>query len=350
MSRKYYFDYLRVFAALFVVIIHVCSPNWYSAPMNGMSWKGLNLFDSVSRWGVPIFTMISGALFLSKEVSIKKIYSKYIFRLLMAFIFWSFIYTAADSIILGKFNFVDSFNSFIRGNFHMWYILMLVGVYMCIPIFKLIVDNKKVMKYFLSLSFIIAFVIPTGINIIQDFVTRESILNVVKSINTNITTMRLGMFSCYAFYFMFGYYLSNEISIKKNHRIVIYILGLFGFLLTFFLTLIVTLKQQKHDELYYSFNTVNVFLESFALFVFFKYHKFENRKVNKFIERISKLTFGIYLVHPLIVKLLSVLFNFNSLSFNVFICVPVMTILVFIISCLITFILSYIPIIRKYCI
>lgn len=45
------------------------------------------------RWGVPVFVMISGALFLSKnEISTKVIFSKYVLRIVTAFAAWSFIY------------------------------------------------------------------------------------------------------------------------------------------------------------------------------------------------------------------------------------------------------------------
>ena len=79
MERKTYCDYLRLIATFAVVVLHVAASNWYSTDVNGLEWQSFNFYDSVVRWGVPIFVMISGSLFLSREISIRKIYSKYIF-------------------------------------------------------------------------------------------------------------------------------------------------------------------------------------------------------------------------------------------------------------------------------
>lgn len=248
-----------------------------------------------------------------------------------------------------NFNLLESITTTIKGHYHMWYILMIIGLYMCIPLFKVIVKDKSTMKYFLCLSFIFAFAIPWSIHLAQDLITKESILTIINTISRDINLMNLSMLSCYAFYFVFGYYLSN-LNIKKKERVVIYILGIVGFVLTIGLTLLITLKNQEVNEFYYNFFAVNVFLEAYGLFVFFKYCKFKNEKLNKIAEEVSKYCFGIYLVHALVIEKLASVFGINSMSFNPFISVPSIAILVFIISCLISMILNHIPIIKKYCV
>ena len=67
-GRILYFDFLRVFATLAVMIIHVASQNWwYGTSVPSFEWQTFNFFNSIVRWGVPIFGMISGALFLNKR-------------------------------------------------------------------------------------------------------------------------------------------------------------------------------------------------------------------------------------------------------------------------------------------
>ena len=46
----------------------------------------------MSRFGVPVFFMISGALFLKKDISFRQIFT-YIKKLITKLIFWSFIYS-----------------------------------------------------------------------------------------------------------------------------------------------------------------------------------------------------------------------------------------------------------------
>lgn len=51
------------------------------------------MIDSGVRWAVPAFLMISGAVFLEKSIVIKDILRKYIFRIALAYAFWSAVYT-----------------------------------------------------------------------------------------------------------------------------------------------------------------------------------------------------------------------------------------------------------------
>ena len=48
-KRLVYLDYLRVFATLAVMILHVSSRNWYKLDVNSFDWKVLNVYDSIVR-------------------------------------------------------------------------------------------------------------------------------------------------------------------------------------------------------------------------------------------------------------------------------------------------------------
>ncbi len=78
-KRIVYIDYLRVVAILGVIMLHVSAQNWYNIDVSSFAWQTFNFFDAISRYGVSIFVMISGALFLGKDISIKTICKKYIF-------------------------------------------------------------------------------------------------------------------------------------------------------------------------------------------------------------------------------------------------------------------------------
>ena len=66
-GRILYFDFLRVFATLAVMVLHVGAQNWYGTNVSSFEWQTFNFFHSVTRFAVPIFVMISGALFLNKR-------------------------------------------------------------------------------------------------------------------------------------------------------------------------------------------------------------------------------------------------------------------------------------------
>ena len=65
-----YFDLIRLFSSFGVILIHVSAQKWYSTFPGQYKWEVLNFYHSISRWSVPEFFMISGALFLNKSSSI----------------------------------------------------------------------------------------------------------------------------------------------------------------------------------------------------------------------------------------------------------------------------------------
>ena len=80
-KRIDYFDILRAVAIIGVVSIHASSGYIESSNDNISLVRGMYLiFNKLTRFCVPLFFMISGALFLDckKDISIKTMYSKYI--------------------------------------------------------------------------------------------------------------------------------------------------------------------------------------------------------------------------------------------------------------------------------
>lgn len=336
-------DYLRVFATFAVMILHIAGSNWYTTDVNGIEWQTFNFYDSIVRWSVPVFVMISGVLFLNREINIRVLYSKYIFRMITAFIAWSFFY--AIKIYLGGNGIASAIVSFVEGHYHMWFVFMIIGIYVCVPFVKEIVKSERLVKYYLILSFSFAFLIPQIMMLISDF-TPEFVIKVAGVVNSDVSNMNMSFVMGYIFYFILGYYIYS-IDLNKKHRMYIYFIGMLGFSMTVLLDLIVALKTQKYCSNYYGNFTINVLFESLAVFVFFKYHVFKNERINGFVIKLSKYSFGAYLVHACIIEMLPK-FGINSLMCNPIIAVPVMGLIVFIISFSISYIIHKIPILNKY--
>ena len=130
-NRIAYFDAIRAFATIAVIMLHVCAANWYAWPVTASSWITCSAYDSVVRWCVPCFIMISGALFLDKKINLKRLYSKNIFRIVVAFVFWSAIYTFVPSLIN---NGENKLLTFLEGHYHMWFLFTIIGLYIISPI------------------------------------------------------------------------------------------------------------------------------------------------------------------------------------------------------------------------
>ena len=252
MKRKVYCDYLRLIATFAVVFIHVAASNWSNVDVNGMQWQVFNIYDSLVRWGVPIFVMISGALFLNRDVPIKNIYSKYILRMVIAFISWSLFYAilTTDTFQHGLiYSLKSHIGTLVTGHYHMWFVLMIIGLYMCIPLMKKIVSDETVMKYFLKLSFIFSFMVPWLLKIVNDFVGYNNgmIQKMVTTIDSNLTNMGMSMVLGYTFYFILGYYL-DRVELKKKVRMMIYAAGILGFIFTVVADAGLSIKKKLIEE------------------------------------------------------------------------------------------------------
>ena len=71
--RVIYFDILRIVAIFFVVFVHLAAQHWADVDVSSRAWFAFNLYCTTGKWSVPIFVMISGALFLGRDVSISSI-------------------------------------------------------------------------------------------------------------------------------------------------------------------------------------------------------------------------------------------------------------------------------------
>ncbi len=342
VPRYIYFDILRVIAAFAVIMLHVSAHRFYvSFPSN--EWEWLNVYDSLSRWGVPIFVMISGALFLNanKVLSIKKLFKKNIVRILTALLFWSLVYELYqmnENTTLLQFVY-----GVIMGPVHLWFLKMLLGLYVVVPILRLVVKDKKIELYFLILAFITTFVIPYLPKVLGLFDP-----NLIHASNKLIETINLQLATGYTGYFVLGHYL-RVTSISQLVKRMIYSLGLLSFICVIVLTSMVSHFLNFPIVFFYNNLFPLSLLEAAAIFVFVHDKAINiNSNHQKVIINVSKLSFGIYLIHYLIIKIINDNLGLNSSSFNPILYVPCITISVFMISYLASFIISKIPFAKKY--
>ena len=309
-------------------------------------WVG-NILDSLSRIGVPLFLMISGALMLDKnyKCSTQKLI-KHIKKMIIFFIFWSEIYCIVSNIIISTvinhqpFNKVDFIVHFIQGHYHLWFIYLIIGLYLIVPLLRLWVknENKKSIEYFLILSIIFTYIIQPIINIGMNF------SDIFKTIYTIIENqLCLKYIGGYTSYFILGYYIHNY---DIKHKRTVYILGIFGLIITIFGTYIISNSTQKAIQMYDNLS-LNVLLQSTAIFLFIR-TKFINDKnhQNIFIDTISKNSLGIYAMHVLIINLTYTILQKIGLE-SAIINIPIVFIASFTLSFLVTYILSKIPILKK---
>lgn len=343
-NRVVYFDLLRIAATFVVMVIHICASNFSKLDYTSLQWNVQNLFDGISRWGVGIFVMISGALFLKADIPLNKLYRKYIFRIAVSFLFWSILYSVVFDLIPGR-----GMNYFvgdlIKGYYHLWFLYMIAGLYIIVPFLKKIIVDDKLTKYFLIIGFIFAFIIPEAISIIRTISEEYG-----KLAQSAIDKANLHFVLGFSVYFILGYYFSKETISSKTEK-TIFSLGVIGFLVTVLGNVVMAQYKKKPVDIFFGNNTVNVLFEVAAVFVLFK-KLFANvhfsESMEKKIARLSKYSFGAYLVHAAVITILDETIHLNATRFNPFISIPLTAIVVFILSFAASWILNRIPVVKKY--
>lgn len=336
-NRVIYFDCLRTIAAFCVVMTHVAQQIWYKYPIGTYEWGVANIYESAVRWSVPVFVMISGALFLSSGKSFRLIIKNNLYKMTKLLAVWGGVFFV-EGIALGK-GINSSIFSIIYGP--LWFLFMLIGLYALIPFFRKFTSDDRLVIYFLALGILSTFIIPTlsrSIGIFSDSAKR--------SLDIVIENFHFHFASGYASYFVLGYWINKSV-IAKRHKRIIGILGLASFVV---LPVITGYKSAQTGSVYdyYGNLTLGILFESIFVFCLAKdiFISFSSR-FTKVCRIISKYTLGIYLIHGIMIDVFNEIIHIRWDFVNTAFSLPFLCLCIFIISGLASMALSKIPIIKK---
>lgn len=345
MKREYSFDIMRVISMICVIVIHVGAMDWYSLPITLYPWGVYNLADCLCRFCVPVFLMISGYIFLHPDnpLDVKKLYKKNIVRLLTAFFFWSFFYAIISSGFATQRVFTPEIvkkfiYDFFWGRYHMWYLYVILGLYISTPAMRPLAKDRKALKYFLVVSFLLAYVLP-NIQMIHGIYYSAQFTN----------RLELSYIGGYTFYYLVGYYLATEDFTEKEIKIW-YGIGAVGLLIVIVGTMATCMIEQYPDIRMHEYLTAGTAMYSCGAFLFM-WNKFRNvnpdTKWMKVILWLSKLSFGVYLAHDFGLIIFKRI-GFRPAAFNAFLSMPLITAADFVLTVAIAWGASKIPFLKKY--
>jgi surface polysaccharide O-acyltransferase-like enzyme len=281
-------DNLRAIACIFVILLHVSAP-WLTLT-NHKDWTLLSIVHSLTRSSVPIFIMISGALLLPKKITLADFYSHRFSKIWKPFLVWTSLYTMiflCYSIYQQKSvgiytQFIFVFNSFVFGAaYHLWYMYLIMLFYISLLILGNIDAklNKVQQRGFLLLWVLILSA--------YQFNTKHFTLNYLH--------LLFGYFG----YFLLGHYLLKYTeSVSAWFAMVLILAGMF---FTFYPIQYQIAIGGVYPLEWFSYRSVNVMVLSVGLFLFFRALPFKST----ILSAISKRSFGIYLIHLLIIMFLN---------------------------------------------
>lgn len=346
-KRFYYLEVLRAGSALAVVMLHLASLNWFGY-VGSFNWKVFTVVWGLMQFSVPVFFMMSGALFLQKERenSISRIYTGYIPRMVVFLVFWAMIYQIYH--LLGTDTeenlFIRAAKNIMKGDtqVHLWFVYAIVGLYVLIPLLKAFTDqaDPKLLWYAVILAFI-------GTEVIPLLSRRSDIASVI--VVTNYTKLSVHGLGSYVGFFLLGHCLHSW-EIPKKVRGIIYALGLLGVGTIIGRTLYLCLRDNTLNGDYFSFvmpMMPSVIFWSVGVFVFGKYTFVKESRLAGAVRWISQVSLGIYGIHMLPIFILQKL-GLSTLSFNALLSLPLLFLIVVGISVGVISLMKKIPLLGRF--
>ena len=325
-----YFEWLRLFAAAAVVLMHTAAKRWLSISHTVPEWEVLTLWDSLVRWPVPIFIMITGALFLPRKTELKTALGRYIPRMAVCFLVWSGVY----ALYAGEL----TLNGLVSGYYHLWYLPFLCGVYLTLPFLQRIAGDDRLADQLLLVSLTVGTLFPWLVKLGELLLPEQSGLLTTLAGQVNYT-----FFFDHISLLLLGHRL-HRTELSRKQRRVIYLLGLLGVSVTGIATIWATSLTDFQNSLFFDIAAPNNLCAAAALFVFAKQHL---RSLPKWVAVPAKHSFGIYLVHALVIDLLADR-GYHVLTWDPVWSVPVLSAAVFAISLTLAALLRRIPLIGKW--
>lgn len=350
--RVLWLDLLRISAIVLVLFVHAAAQTIHNTPLNSTRFYALVIYDDLAHIAVPLFVMISGCMLLDpkRPFDTRKFYSKNIFRIVVAFLFWTsvnLVYDAARYYFehdgFSGFSVENMFKGFFVGKIYMWYLFMIFGLYIITPLVRCITKEMKNAKYFLAVFAVFGCLIPTLVEFGKVFD-----ITALKWLDAMRGNMRFYFALGYTGYYVMGYIL-YRCKISKRTEYLLYAMSLLLSVASVVGTIKISQMKGKDYTGLYGYQMLNIVINSAAVFVFFKNRvsRLNLQRFEKAIVTLSGCTFGIYLTHMYAIDFLEDI-GFTNRLFHALFSVPVLVLCAFLLSLALTYIIKHIPVLNRY--
>lgn len=315
-------DVVRFVAMFTVVCCHCTDPfNFYpgTPPNIGEIKLWGAIYGALLRPCVPLFVMITGALLLPVRGEISVFYKKRIPRVLWPFLIWSVIYNlfpwitgvlgikpevildffpcSGEEVMRQSLPVSLDYIAQIPFNFsivdvHMWYIYLLIGLYLYLPVFSAWVEkaSDKAKLWFLG-AWAVTLLLPYYNQFVAQYLWGTCSWNAFGM---------LYYFAGFNGYLLLGHYLRNlDWSLGKILAIGLPMFVI-GYAVTFFGFRYITALPEFSDEmleLFFTYCSLNVVMMTIPVFMLCKKVNFRSEGIRKALANLTLCGFGIYMIH-----------------------------------------------------
>lgn len=355
MKRIVFLDYVRVFACFLVIVVHA-SENFYGAPgstdmvgpqsylANEADRLWVAIYDGFSRMAVPLFMIVSAYLLvpMKEEQTTWQFYRQRFTRILPPFFIFMILYSTLPMVwgqINGETSLKDLSRIFL--NFptlagHLWFMYPLISLYLFIPMISpwLNKATAKEERFFIGL-FLFSTCIPF-LNRWAGEVWGQCFWNEYHM---------LWYFSGYLGYLVLAHYIRVHLTWNRSTRLITgTVLMVVGAILTIYSFYIQAIPGEilatPVIEIGWAFCTINCVMLTTGTFLMFSCINRSNPP--KLITELSKLSYGIYLMHIFWLGLWVTVFK-QTLELPTVAAIPCIAVSTFVCCFITTKIISYIP-------
>lgn len=339
-KRQTELDILRLLATLAVIVMHAGGNKYLSSSLNP---RRHSMLVAAIVWCVPVFFMISGRFFLDpqRNITIKKIWKKYIPRIIIAFAVWSSVYTFyyVKSGAYDGLNIWGVITQWIEGPYHFWYLYAIIGLYALTPLLRKITEDEKKMLYFLVLF--------AAANIVSEYLVYLPKLGGI--VNGVYNKLLLSNLAGYVGYYVVGYCVFHyRNAISRRLETAIYIMGAISFAATILLEGQIS-EELREADFVKQYLKPNVILFSTAIYVFFVKRVSQinySAKAAKTWGKLTELSFGVYILHALVNEVLALIPIAQPVA-HPYIMLFALTAVIYLLSLALTWLIRKIPFVGK---
>lgn len=287
--------------------------------------------------------MISGYLLLSRQESIRSFYINRVRKVVIPLLVWSVIYLLWRNDY-SSYTFVNGIKAIIYAIlsqpafFHLWFLYALLSIYLFVPLIRVFVHsaNEQTLWYFVFVWFIFG---PL-LDLAHYFMGFE-------------VAVDLGFIVRYIGYFYVGYVLGRLDPARWMVRLAVLVFVI-SVIFTVIATYFLSADNGDYVDFYHVYLRPNIVVMSCSAFIWLKAlgEKMDaqaNAMSIKLIRAVSDASFGIYLIHAMILTFLrkgDFGFELSGLSGPTLIMAPLTAITAFLISWVIVAMLQRIPFLR----
>lgn len=318
--EKNYISILNVLACIGVVILHTFETG-YTSDANFVFEV---LIRAIAYCAVPVFFMITGATLIDyrERYDTKTFFKKRLLKVIIPLIIWSIIYFIIN-FFKGKFSindlsfkFVFEYFFLVKTNPIFWFFVVIIGIYLAIPVISLIPQETR-RKAFLYI-------------IIITFVFNQFLPDLLYHLNLNYNyDLKFPLtYSGWISFIFIGYYI-DKYEIVKKHRVIIYVLGIIGFLTMVVPTIFISYHKNESCSWFDEYYDAPCVLYSASVFLFFKSKINNNQIVTKimpFFNFVASTTLGIYVLHIAIRDFLRYFYTYSYFGMNLVLTLSILTI------------------------